>query len=118
MFGHDWKPAEGTIVDSRITKFTPDGPGWDETPLHEFVVDVRMPDGTEFRTTVEEPRNGKVMPPKIGAIVQVQVDAKSQQVRFDEHDPTINTKVQWKKMHEAPDSFNEALRQPPGTPLD
>jgi hypothetical protein len=50
------------------------------------------------------------MPPKIGAVVQVQVDDKSQKVRLDEHDPTINTKVQWKKMHEAPDSFTEELR--------
>jgi hypothetical protein len=116
MFGHGWESAEGTIVDRRIVKFTPVGPGWDELPLYEFIVDIRMPDGSEFRTTMEEPHDGKVMPPEIGAVVRVLVEAKSQQVRFDEHDPTINTKVQWKKMREAPDSFADTLHQPPGTP--
>jgi hypothetical protein len=30
MFGHGWEDAEGTIIDSRIVKFVPVGPGFDE----------------------------------------------------------------------------------------
>jgi hypothetical protein len=116
MFGHDWESAQGTIIASRIKGFRVIGAGSGETPLHEFVVDVKKADGTTFRTTVEEPRSGKILPPDIGATVGVQVNHKDQSVRFDESDPSINTKVQWKKMHDAPDSFRAALEQAPGTP--
>ncbi len=115
MFGHDWEPAEGTVIDSRITGFTAVGAGSNEMARHEFIVDVRMTDGTMFRTTVEEPRGGKILPPDVGAVVRVEVDHKHQKVRFDESDPSINTKAQWKKMQEAPDSFRQALHEPPGT---
>jgi hypothetical protein len=116
MFGHDWEPAQGTVIDQRIKGFTEAGPGFDPVSLHEFVVDVRLPDGTQFRTLVEEPRSGKIVPPPTGAVVRVQVDRKNQKVRFDTSDPTVNTNAVWKKVHEAPDSFRDALTQPPGTP--
>ena len=115
MFGHGWEPAEGTIVDSRITGYTPVGPGFNESPVHEFIVDVTLTDATSFRTTIEEPRNGKILPPEVGAVVKVQVD-KHRKVRFDESDPTINTKAQAKMLRDGPDSFRENQAQPPGTP--
>ena len=116
MFGHAWEPAEGTVIDSRITGYTPVGPGYNESPMHEFMVDVTLADGTCFRTTIQEPRNGKILPPKVGAVVKVQVDTKHQKVRFDESDPSINTKAQAKQLRDGPDSFRENQTRPPGTP--
>lgn len=100
----------------RITGYQPVGVGFNESPLHEFIVDVRKKDGTSFRTTIEESRSGKTLPPKVGAVVQVEVDPKTQKVRFDESDPSINTKAQLKKMNERSDSFKETLAAPPDTP--
>ena len=113
MFGHDWELAQGTVVDSRIIGYTPVSAGYGELARHEFIVDVRKADGSAFRTTVAEPRSGKIVPPKIGATVRVEVDRKTQKVRFDESDPSINTKVLWKKSREAPDSFRQKLAEPP-----
>jgi hypothetical protein len=57
MFGHGWEHAEGTIIDSRIVKFVPVGPGFNESAVHEYVVEVRLTDGETFRTTVEQGRS-------------------------------------------------------------
>jgi hypothetical protein len=115
MLGHHWEPAEGTIVDRRITRYVPVGPGNNELPLHEFVVDVRQADGQAFRVTIEE-KAGKIVPPDVGAVVKVEVDPKSRKVRFDENDPQLNVRavVQGQRQAEQ-DRFATELKQPPTT---
>ena len=116
MFGHDWEQAQGTVVDSRITGYTPVGPGYNEVPRHEFVVDVRRQDGTTFRTTIEEPRNGKMVAPDPGTVVRVQIDRKGR-VRFDESDPAVSTDAVLQQLSDrGTDAFRDELAQPPGTP--
>jgi hypothetical protein len=56
-----------------------------------------------------------MLPPNVGAVVRVEVDPKTQKVRFDESDPSVNTKAQLKRMNERSDSFNETLAAPPDT---
>jgi hypothetical protein len=115
MLGHHWEPAEGAIVDSRITRYVPVGPGNNEMLLHEFVVDVRQADEPAFRVTIEEPA-GKVVPPDVGATVKVEVDPKSRQVRFDEHDPQLKVEAVWQAQKQAEkDRFAAELNQPPTT---
>jgi hypothetical protein len=113
MFGHNWEPAEGTIVDSRITRYVPIGQGFNEMPVHEFIVDVRPADGQVFRTTIEEP-TGKVVPPDVGDVVRVEVDSKNKKVRFDEDDPKLNVRAQAAALKQAADDrFNTELGQGP-----
>ena len=113
MLGHHWEPAEGTIVDRRITRHVPVGPGNNELRLYEFVVDVRQADGHAFRVTIEE-HAGKIVPPDVGATVKV--DSKSHQARFDEHDPQLNVKAVWESQKQAEkDRFAAELGEPPAT---
>lgn len=64
---------------------------------HTFGHDRELAEGT-----ISDPRMTRFVPVGPGAVVRVQVHRKDQKARFDESDPTINTKIQWKKMHEAP----------------
>ena len=50
---------------------------------------------------------------QVGAVVNVLADVKHQHAKFDKSDP----KVSGADVHRAnKDKFDEALRQPPGTP--
>jgi hypothetical protein len=104
-----------TIVDSRITRYVPVGPGNNELPLHEFVVEVRPADGQAFRTTIKE-HAGKILPPGVGDVVRVEIDSKNREVRFDADDPKLNVDAVLRSQRQAErDRFDRELEQPPGT---
>ena len=81
MFGkRDWQPAEARIILVNIKRISGDG----STPTREWAADVTRTDGTVFRARIDEPRwVTDFWPPDAGAVVKVQVDAKTQAVRFD-----------------------------------
>ena len=81
MFGNrDWQPAEARIILVNIKRVSGDG----LTPTREWAADVTRADGTVFRARIDEPRwVTDFWPPDAGAVVKVQVDAKTQAVRFD-----------------------------------
>jgi hypothetical protein len=113
VFGHQWQSAEGVVVDSRIARFDPVGPGWNELPVHEFIVDVHLPDGEVFRATVEQ---GKVAAPEVGATVGVRVDSKTRKVIFDDKDPRLNVDAVMRALNERErDRFASEAQQPPET---
>ena len=81
MFGkRDWQSAEARIILVNIKRVSGDG----LTPTREWAADVTRTDGTVFRARIDEPRwVTDFWPPDAGDVVKVQVDAKTQAVRFD-----------------------------------
>jgi hypothetical protein len=110
VFGHDWQRATGTVVDFRAV-----GTGKNSaSALHDFVVDVRLADGTVFRAEVQQPRNSiDFRMPYPGATVGVEVDAKSRSVRFDKADPRLSIKAH-RRVEQS--EFDATLGEPPASP--
>lgn len=109
MFGKNWTPARGTIVERRGTT-TGDG----AVTNYEFVVDVTTQSGETFRAKVEEPRIATdFKDPTNGMTVDVEYDPKSRKVRFDKDDPAMSWK-HYKRSNS--DKFDAALSAPAGTP--
>jgi hypothetical protein len=112
MFGKkkSWEPAEATIVLVNIKKVSSDG----LTPTREWAADVRKADGTVIRAKIDEPRwVTDFWPPDAGAVVKVEVDPKTDAVRFDvKNDPQLSLKGQEKLKS---DAFKRAIDGPPGS---
>ena len=99
--------SAGTVVATQPVKTTGDG----MVTILEYAVDVRTNDGEVFRARVDEPRVAMdFLPPSVGAVVRVEVDAKSRKVRFDKDDPALSQKAA--KRQRAAD-FDAALGSPP-----
>lgn len=82
MFGRDWQPAEGTLVDIRVSRF---GPGDNSPIIRHFVMDVRPSSGEPFRAEVREPlmTSGSFPAPTIiGEVVSLECDPKRKKARF------------------------------------
>ncbi len=110
MFGKTWEPAEATIVLVNIKRVSSDG----LTPTREWAADVRKADGSVVRAKIDEPRwVTDFWPPDAGAVVKVEVEAKTGAVRFDvKNDPQLSLKGQEKAKK---DAFDAALRNPPAS---
>jgi hypothetical protein len=108
MFGRQhWTPAQGTIVATHAVKTTGDG----MVTIYEYVVDVRTAEGEVFRAKVDEPRIAmNFLAPSVGAVVKVEFDPASHNVRFDKDDPALSTKSL--KSAQA-DAFDQALTGQP-----
>ena len=108
MFGSEWETATATIV---AKKFHESG---DTSGTWEYVADVTTASGMAFRARLKQPLlMSHVIRLDVGAVVGVLADVKHQHAKFDSSDP----KVSPVDVHRANrDKFDEALRQPPGTP--
>ena len=112
MFGHNWVPGEGTIVDVRWSGHESPATGSGQIP--HFIVDARPSTGEPFRTEVEE----LVLFPSFrvpfpGMVVQLECDPGHKKAKFVRSDPAINKKVQ---QREQSDHYAAELKAPPGTP--
>jgi hypothetical protein len=91
MFGADWQPAEGTVIDVRFSG--QHGTNQVHGEPH-FLMDVRPSDGEPFRTEVDElPLMFSFRPPAIGAVVNLECDPHRKKARFIRSDPAINKKT-------------------------
>jgi hypothetical protein len=109
MFGTHWVRMQGTIVAAQVVRTTGDG----MVSIREYAVDVRTPEGEVFRARVHEPRLAMdFLPPAVGAVVGVEVDPRTRQVRFDKDDPTLSSKAAKQARGNAVD---DALDEPPDT---
>jgi hypothetical protein len=108
MFGGEWEAATARIV---AKKFHESG---DTTGTWEYVADVTTASGVVFRARLKQPAlMSHVIRLAEGDVVHVLADVKHQHAKFDKSDP----KVSGPDRHQANrDRFDEALRQPPGTP--
>jgi hypothetical protein len=79
MFGHKWERAAATIIEARSG--IPSKAG--AMPGYEFVAEVRKVTGEVFRATINAP--AQIQAPAVGAVVSVEVEAKTGQVRLDPH---------------------------------
>ncbi len=52
MFGHKWQEGEGTVRETRVSRF---GPGDNSPIVTHYVIDVQPSSGEPFRTQVREP---------------------------------------------------------------
>ncbi len=69
MSGHDWQPAQATIVDVHIKSASGD------TATREFLADVQPVDGAPFRATIQEPNLAiDFWAPERGDVVKVLID--------------------------------------------
>ena len=96
MFGRkDWVAAEATVIDARVAKAKVYDDGGTST-RYEYVLEVRPPAGESFRTKVMAPNTSDFLDPKVGNVVKVEIDPKSNDVRFDKNDETRSFKAQEK----------------------
>jgi len=73
MFHHGWEPAEGTVVERRVVGTLPAGGGFGIV-VHEYLVEVRLPDAEPFRAKIQQ-KNDET--PHVGDAVQVVVNPKN-----------------------------------------
>ena len=111
MFGRNWEPAEGVVIDKRMGKVK--GSGDSAFATMDFIVDVRTSAGDFFRAEVDQPRWSDFWPPKVGQAVKVEVESKSRKVRFAKDDNTISFAA---FQQQQSSSFDAQLAAPAGTP--
>lgn len=88
MFGHDWQPAQATIVMVHHKRTTGSG----MVTINEYVADVQPKSGDGFRATIQEPNLAvDFSPPSTGQTVSVLV--KGDKVKFDKDDPQLSRKA-------------------------
>lgn len=81
MFGHKWQPGEGTVVETRVSRF---GPGDNSSIVTHYVIDVRPNSGEPFRTEVREPVTaGAFHAPIVNEVVMLKCDPARKEARFD-----------------------------------
>jgi hypothetical protein len=89
MFGHKWEPAEGVIAETRTEQVvTGEHQHGGHVPhqAHVYVIDVRTAAGSAFRATVPAPAGVRhQLAP--GTRVHLEVNAKTNEVRFDPSHP-------------------------------
>jgi hypothetical protein len=84
MFGRGWQDGEGTVRDTRVTKF---GPGDNTGVVTHYVIDVQPSSGEPFRTEVREPVTaGAFHGPIVGEVVKLKCDPARKKARFDTSD--------------------------------
>jgi len=111
VFGHNWQPAEGTLVEVRATHF---GSGGTQHVARYFVMDVQPSSGEPFRTEVKEPLwSGSFIAPAFpGEKVRLKCDPARKEARFDESEE----KASRKDARQADDGrYQAALHAAPGT---
>lgn len=111
MFGRNWEPASGVVIDKRMGRTK--GSGDSAFATMDFIIDVRTSAGDFFRAEVDQPRWSDFWPPKVGQTVKVEVDAKSRKVRFVKDDNTLSFAAYQRQQS---DSFDAQLAAPAGTP--
>jgi len=110
MFGHDWQPGEGTVVDIRFSG--QHGTNQIGAEPH-FLMDVRPASGEPFRTEVDElPLMFSFRPPAIGAVVKLECDPGREKARLIRDDPAISTKTAEKAQK---DQYEAERRAGPAT---
>jgi hypothetical protein len=88
MFGHDWQPAAGTVVDIRVKH-----PG-SENDSRSWLVEVRCGDAEPFRVELGYPGfHEDFKGPGLGDAVQVKADLKRKDAKWDLSDPALSWKA-------------------------
>jgi hypothetical protein len=81
MFGHKWQEGEGTVRDTRVSRF---GPGDNAAIVTHYVMDVQPSTGEPFRAEVREPFTaGAFHAPIVGEVVKVKCDPARKEAKFD-----------------------------------
>jgi hypothetical protein len=89
MFGHKWQEGEGTVRDTRVSRF---GPGDNSPIVTHYVMDVQPSTGEPFRTEVREPAvtAGAFHAPIVGEVVRVKCDPARKDAMFDLSDKSTS----------------------------
>ena len=108
MLGHSWEPATATIVAKKYHESSGTSGSW------EYVADIAPDSGASvFRAKLKQPPlMSHVIRLSEGDTVKVLADVKHEDAKFDKSDP----KVSGKGDITGKDTFDAALRNPPGTP--
>ena len=110
MFGRKWEKAQALIIEARAARH---GGGRDSF-VHGFIADVTTASGETFRAELEDPLfSPDFLEPDVRDTVGVEFDPKSRKVRFDTSDPKLSIRAH---RHAERERFDQALRQPAGTP--
>jgi hypothetical protein len=81
MFGHKWQEGEGTVRETRVSRF---GPGDNSAIITHYVIDVQPSSGEPFRAEVREPITaGAFQAPIVGEVVKLKCDPSRKEARFD-----------------------------------
>ena len=88
MFGHDWQPAAGTVVDIRVKH--PNS----ENDSRSWLMEVRCGDAEPFRVELGYPGfHEDFKGPGLGETVQVKADLKRKDAKWDLSDPALSWKA-------------------------
>jgi hypothetical protein len=101
MFHHNWVKATGRVLDSRIrTMYNPDhDAGGSSFALHNYIVEVRKPDGETIRLEVEQ--HIETIAVAIGSEVPLLLSPDGEKAIFDRKDPKINVMAVQKASEQA-----------------
>jgi hypothetical protein len=92
MLHHNWVKTTGRVLDSRIrTVYDTRGDaaaGGSSLPLHNYIVEVRAPDGEMIRLEVEQ--HVETIDVGLGSDVPLLISPDGKKAVFDKKDPTIN----------------------------
>jgi hypothetical protein len=88
MFGHDWQPATGTVIDIRVKH--PNS----ENDTRSWLMEIRCGDAEPFRVEVGYPGfHEDFRGPGPGEIIRMKADLKHQDAKWDLSDPTLSWKA-------------------------
>lgn len=110
VFGHQWEPAEGKVVDIR---FSGQHGTNHVTAEPRFLMDVQPAAGEPFRAEISElPLMFSFKPPAVGQVVKLECDTRHKMARFVRSDPAINKQTDQQALKT---SYEAELHSPQAT---
>ncbi len=80
MVGHKWESAQGVVVQAQTGPPSGHGMAAAMHPVHQYVIEVRKPNGETIRGEVTE---RSFVAHQVGATVPVEVNSKTNEIRID-----------------------------------
>jgi hypothetical protein len=76
MFGRDWQPVSGTVVEKQSHRGNYVSMGPETSPSYTYVVEARLPDGHLMRQEMGDSIGARQLALAVGASVSLLVDGK------------------------------------------
>jgi hypothetical protein len=89
MFGRDWEPVVGTVVDKQYRGSRRYGSGPLSSPSYKYVVEVSFPDGETLRQELDDFIGTRALSVEPGARVALLCHGKHRSLKWDESDALL-----------------------------
>jgi hypothetical protein len=89
MFGRDWEPVVGTVVDKQYRGSRRYGSGPESSPSYKYVVEVSFPDGETLRQELDDFIGTRALSVQPGARVALLCHGKHRSLKWDDSDALL-----------------------------